>query len=108
MKINEVTEKFATPDYELSNQARQASKVAQMIKQKINSAPQMDDRDYNQLAELGAILTRLGTSFGPKSLKDVFNHMVQYTNDRNKEQKPKDQYPEMTPDRFKELIAMAK
>lgn len=107
MKINEVTEKFATPDYELSKQARAASKVAQKIKQKINSAPKMDDRDYNQLAELGAVLSRLGASFGPKSMKDVYNHMVQYTNDRNAEQKPKDKYPEMTPDRFKQLISMA-
>lgn len=108
MKINEVTEKFATPDYELSDKARQAAKVAQMIKQKINSAPKMDDRDYNSLAELGAILSRLGTSFGPKSMKDIYQHMVQYTNDRNAEAKPKDKYPDMTPERFKELIAMAK
>ena len=108
MKINEITEKFATPDYELSDKARQAAKVAQMIKRKINSAPKMDDRDYNSLAELGAVLSRLGTNFGPKSMQDIYKHMVQYTNDRNKEQKPKDKYPEMTPDRFKELIAMAK
>lgn len=109
MKINEViTEKFATPDYEISDKARQAAKVAQMIKRKINSGEPMEDTDYNQLAELGAVLSRLGTSFGPKSMKDVYAHMVQFTNDRNAEAKPKDRYPEMTPDRFKELIAMAR
>lgn len=108
MKINEITEKFAMPDYELDDKARQAAKVAQMIKRKINSGEEMDDRDYNQLAELGAILSRLGTNFGPKSMKDVFAHMKQYTDERNAEQKPKDRYPEMTPDRFKELIAMAR
>jgi hypothetical protein len=41
MKINEITENFATPDYEISDQARQATKVAQMIKRKINSGEQM-------------------------------------------------------------------
>jgi hypothetical protein len=40
-------------------------------------------------------------------MKDVFAHMVQFTNDRNAEQKPSDQYPRMTPDRFKELLALA-
>jgi hypothetical protein len=49
MKINEViTEKFATPDYEISDKARQAAKVAQMIKRKINSGESMDDGHYNQ------------------------------------------------------------
>ena len=109
MKINEViVEKFTAPNYELDDKSRQAAKVAQMIKRKINSGEPMNDRDYNQMAELGAVLSRLGTSFGPKSIKDVFAHMVQFTNDRNAEQKPKDRYPEMTPDRFKQLIAMAK
>lgn len=108
MKINEITEKFATPDYEISDQARQATKVAQMIKRKVNSGEQMDDRDHNQMAELGTVLSRLGTSFGPKSMKDVMAHMVQYTNDRNQEQKPKDRYPEFNVERFKQLIAMAK
>jgi hypothetical protein len=41
-------------------------------------------------------------------MKDVYAHMVQFTNDRNAEQKQKDRYPKMTPDRFKELVAMAR
>ena len=94
-----------TPTHELSDLARKATSIAQKIKRKINSGEQMDDRDYNQMAELGAILSRFGTSFGPKSMKDVMAHMVQYTNDRNEEGHG---YPEFNPDRFKELIAMAK
>jgi hypothetical protein len=93
------------PTHELDDTARKATSIAQKIKRKINSGEQMDDRDYNQMAELGAILSRFGTSFGPKSMKDVMAHMVQYTNDRNQEGHG---YPEFNPDRFKELIAMAK
>lgn len=109
MKINEiiVEREFKAPDHEMSPLAKTAARVAQKIKTKINSGAEMDDRDYNQLAELGSILSRLGTSFGPKTMKDVFAHMVQFTNDRNAENKPKDHYPEMTADRFKELLAMA-
>jgi hypothetical protein len=94
-----------TPTHELSDLARKATSIAQKIKRKINSGEQMDDRDYNQMAELGAILSRFGTSFGPKSMKDVMTHMVQYTDDRNQEGHG---YPEFNPDRFKQLIAMAK
>lgn len=108
MKINEITEKFTAPNYELDDTARKATAMAQKIKRKINSGEQMDDRDYNQLAELGAILSRLGTSFGPKSMKDVFMHMKQYTDDRNAEQKPKDRYPSFDLERFKQLLAMAR
>ena len=96
---------FQAPTHELSDLARKATSIAQKIKRKINSGEQMDDRDYNQMAELGAILSRFGTSFGPKSMKDVMAHMVQYTDDRNQEGHG---YPEFNPDRFKELIAMAK
>lgn len=105
MKKNEiiVEREFKAPDHEMSPLAKTAAAVAQ----KINSGEPMEDRDYNQLAELGAILSRVGTSFDPKSMKDVFAHMVQFTNDRNAEQKPSDQYPRMTPDRFKELLALA-
>lgn len=109
MKINQIiTEREVNaPNHELSKLSKTASSVAQKIKRKINSGEQMDDRDYNQLAELGSVLTRVGASFGPKTLKDVFMHMKQYTDDRNAEAKPKDKYPEMTPDRFKELLSMA-
>ena len=109
MKINEIIleREFKAPDHELSQLSRTASAVAQKIKRKINSGEPMEDRDYNQLAELGAVLSRVGASFGPKTMKDVFAHMVQFTNDRNAEAKPKDQYPRMTPDRFKELLALA-
>jgi Zn-dependent oligopeptidase len=93
------------PNHELSDMSRQASRIAQMIKRKINSGEQMDDRDYNQLAELGSVLSRLGASFGPKSMKDVMAHMKQYTNDRNEEGH---NYPEFNTNRFKELLAMAK
>ena len=93
------------PSHEMSDIARKAASMAQIIKRKINSGEEMDDRDYNQMAELGAVLSRVGTSFGPKSMKDVMAHMVQYTNDRNEEGHG---YPEMNLDRFKELIAMAK
>ncbi len=94
-----------SPSHEISDVARKATQIAQMIKKKINSGDQMDDRDYNQMAELGTILSRLGTSFGPKTMKDVLNHMIEYTEDRNQEG---NKYPEFTVDRFKELIAMAK
>jgi Zn-dependent oligopeptidase len=93
------------PSHELSDMSRQASRVAQMIKRKINSGEQMDDRDYNQLAELGSVLSRLGASFGPKSMKDVMAHMKQYTDERNQEGH---KYPEFDTNRFKELLAMAK
>jgi hypothetical protein len=93
------------PTHELSDTARKATAMAQKIKRKINSGDQMDDRDYNQMAELGAVLSRLGTSFGPKSMKDVLNHMIEYTDERNEEGH---NYPEFNVDRFKELIAMAK
>jgi hypothetical protein len=94
-----------SPSHELSDMSRQASRIAQMIKRKINSGEQMDDRDYNQLAELGSVLSRLGASFGPKSMKDVMAHMKQYTDDRNEEGH---NYPEFNTNRFKELLAMAK
>jgi hypothetical protein len=92
------------PTGEMDQTARKAMAVAQKIKRKINSGEQMDDRDYNQMAELGAVLSRLGTNFGPKSMKDVMAHMVQYTNDRNEEGHG---YPEFDINRMKELIAMA-
>jgi hypothetical protein len=94
-----------TPTHELDDTARKAMNIAQMIKRKINSGEKMDDMDYNQMAELGHVLSRFGTNFGPKSMKDVMNHMVQYTNDRNEYGTG---YPEFNVDRFKELIAMAK
>jgi len=93
------------PTHELDQTARQATAVAQKIKRKINSGEQMDDRDYNQMAELGHVLSRYGAKFGPKSMKDVMNHMKQYTDDRNQEGHG---YPEFDVNRFKELIAMAK
>jgi hypothetical protein len=96
---------YQAPNHEISDTARRATKIAQMIKKKINSGDQMDDRDYNQMAELGTVLSRLGTSFGPKTMKDVLNHMIEYTEDRNQEG---NKYPEFNVDRFKELIAMAK
>ena len=92
-------------NFELSDLARKATSLAQVIKRKINSGDQMDDRDYNQMAELGTVLSRVGTDFGPKSMKDVLNHMIEYTDDRNQEGHD---YPEMNIDRFKELISMAK
>lgn len=96
---------FKAPTHELSDLSRKASSMAQIIKRKINSGEQMDDRDYNQMAELGAVLSRVGAKFGPKSMKDVMAHMIQYTNDRNEEGHG---YPEFNVDRFKELLSMAK
>jgi len=93
------------PSHEMSDVARKAASMAQVIKRKINSGDEMDDRDYNQMAELGAVLSRVGTDFGPKSMKDVLAHMVDYTDERNREGH---KYPEMNVDRFKELLAMAK
>ena len=93
------------PTHELSDVARQATRMAQKIKRKINSGEPMEDRDYNQLAELGAILSKFGASYGPTSMKDVMNHMKQYTDDRNQEGH---KYPEFDVNRFKELISMAK
>jgi hypothetical protein len=92
------------PTHELSDTARKATSMAQKIKRKINSGEQMNDLDYNQMAELGTTLSRVGASFGPKSMKDVLKHMQDYTNERNQEG---NKYPEFTVDRFKELIAMA-
>ena len=96
---------FKAPTHELDDTARKAMNIAQIIKRKINSGEQMDDRDYNQMAELGAVLSRFGTSFGPKTMKDVMAHMVQYTDDRNQEGHG---YPEFNVERFKELLAMAR
>lgn len=96
---------YQAPTHELDDTARKAMTVAQKIKRKINSGEPMDDRDYNQMAELGAILSKFGTNFGPKSMKDVMAHMVQYTDDRNQEGHG---YLEFNAERFKELIAMAK
>jgi hypothetical protein len=93
------------PTHELSDVARQATRMAQKIKRKINSGEQMEDRDYNQLAELGAILSKFGASYGPRSMKDVMTHMKQYTDDRNQEGHG---YPEFDVNRFKELISMTK
>ena len=103
--VNYKEAEYQAPTHELDDTARKAMNIAQKIKRKINSGEQMDDRDYNQMAELGAILSRFGTSFGPKSMKDVMGHMVQFTNDRNEEGHG---YPEFNVDRFKELIAMAR
>jgi hypothetical protein len=103
--VNYKEAEVQAPNHELSDLARKTASIAQIIKRKINSGEQMDDRDYNQMAELGAILSRFGTSFGPKSMKDIMAHMVQYTNDRNEEGHG---YPEFNVDRFKELMAMAK
>lgn len=96
---------FKAPTHELDDTARKAMNIAQMIKRKINSGEKMDDMDYNQMAELGHVLSRFGTNFGPQSMKDVFNHMKQYTDDRNEYGTG---YPEFNVERFKELIAMAK
>jgi hypothetical protein len=93
------------PTHELSDVARQATRMAQKIKRKINSGEPMEDRDYNQLAELGAVLSKFGASYGPTSMKDVMTHMKQYTDDRNQEGHG---YPEFDVNRFKELISMAK
>ena len=87
---------------EISPEARQAARMAQKIKQYINDPEKSaatDDVDYNQMAELGAQLSKLGTDFGPKSLKDVLAAMQEYTSDRGQEP--------FTVDRFKELMAMA-
>ena len=102
-KTNEA--EVQVPNHEMGNVARKAASMAQVIKRKINSGEEMDDRDYNQMAELGTTLSRVGTNFGPKSMKDVLNHMIEYTDDRNQEGH---EYPEFTVDRFKELLAMAK
>jgi Zn-dependent oligopeptidase len=106
MKIFEVTKaEYQVPSHELDDKTRQATAMAQKIRRKINSGEQMDDMDYNQLAELGAVLSRFGVRFGPRTMKDVFNHMIQYTNDRNAEG---NKYPEFTLDRFKQLVSMAR
>jgi hypothetical protein len=92
------------PTHELSDMARKATSMAQKIKRKINSGEPMEDRDYNQLAELGAVLSKFGASYGPRSMKDVMNHMKQYTDERNEEGH---KYPEFDVNRFKTLISMA-
>ena len=103
--VNYKEAEVQTPSHELDDTARKATNIAQMIKRKINSGEKMDDMDYNQMAELGHVLSRFGTNFGPQSMKDVFNHMKQYTDDRNEYGTG---YPEFNVDRFKELLAMAK
>ena len=95
---------FRAPSSEIDDTARKAMAVVRKIRRKINSGDTMDDRDYNQMAELGNVLSRLGTSFGPRTMKDVMNHMVQYTDDRNEEGH---NYPKFDFNRFKELVSMA-
>jgi len=87
---------------EIKPEHRQALKMAQKIRAYINDpgkSAATDDVVYNQMAELGTLLSKVGADFGPKSLTDVLKLMQQYAADRNQE--------EFTVDRFKELISMA-
>jgi hypothetical protein len=122
MKINEVTERDVDSNFELTPQQRAASKMAQKLKRRIDGSDKggqmLNDVDYVQLSRLAELLNKMGSgAFEFSTVKDVYDEMVLNTKIRNKgtdddgvpfNKKSKDHEPEMTPDRFKELLAMAK
>lgn len=122
MKINEITERDVDSNFELSQLARQASDRAQKLRSVIvrvdSGQIKMDDGTYVQLSRLAELLNKMGSGANEFStIKDVYDEMVHNTRIRNKgtdddgvqfNKKTKDHEPEMTMDRFKELLAMAR
>lgn len=122
MKINEITERDVDSNFELSQQQRSASKMARKLKRRIDMSDSggkmLNDVDYVQLSRLAELLNKMGPGANEFStIKDVYDEMVHNTRIRNKgtdddgvqfNKKTKDHEPEMTMDRFKELLAMAR
>ena len=74
MKINEVTTREA--DYENSEQARKLASLGRTLmdisaKMPMKGASDEEIGKSNKMSSLGDALTRWGTSFGPKSVKDL-------------------------------------
>lgn len=122
MKINEITERDVDSNFELSQQQRSASAMARKLKRRIDMSDKggkmLNDVDYVQLSRLAELLNKMGSGANEFStIKDVYDEMVHNTRIRNKgtdddgipfNKKSKDHEPEMTMDRFKELLAMAR
>ena len=122
MKINEITERDVDSNFELSQQQKAASKMARKLKRRIDMSDSggkmLNDVDYAQLSRLAELLNKMGSGANEFStIKDVYDEMVHNTRIRNKgtdddgvqfNKKTKDHEPEMTMDRFKELLAMAR
>ena len=122
MKINEITERDIDSNFELTQQQRSASTMARKLKRRIDMSDRggkmLNDVDYVQLSRLAELLNKMGSGANEFStIKDVYDEMVHNTRIRNKgtdddgvqfNKKTKDHEPEMTMDRFKELLAMAR
>ena len=122
MKINEITERDVDSNFELSQQQRSASAMARKLKRRIDMSDKggkmLNDVDYVQLSRLAELLNKMGSGANEFStIKDVYDEMVHNTRIRNKgvdddgipfNKKSKDHEPEITMDRFKELLAMAR
>ena len=122
MKINEITERDVDSNFELSQQQKAASKMARKLKRRIDMSDSggkmLNDVDYAQLSRLAELLNKMGKgAYEFSTIKDVYDEMVHNTRIRNKgtdddgvqfNKKTKDHEPEMTMDRFKELLAMAR
>jgi len=122
MKIDEITERDIDSNFELTKQQRSASTMARKLKRRIDMSDKggkmLNDVDYVQLSRLAELLNKMGSGANEFStIKDVYDEMVLNTRIRNKgvddnntpfNKKSKDHEPEMTVDRFKELLAMAR
>jgi hypothetical protein len=122
MKINEVTERDVDSNFELTPQQRAASEVARKLKRRIDGSDKggqmLNDVDYVQLSRLAELLNKMGKgAYEFSTIKDVYDEMVLNTKIRNKgtdddgvpfNKKSKDHEPEMTVDRFNQLLGMAK
>lgn len=76
MKINEVTE--AGPDYETNPQHKKLANIGRALMNHSETASMKGKNDsqirmFNQMSSLGNALTKFGTSFGPKNIKDVMD-----------------------------------
>ena len=74
MKINEITAREA--DYENSDQARKLAALGRTMmdisaNMPMKGASDADIEKSNKMSSLGDALTRWGTSFGPKNVKDL-------------------------------------
>ena len=122
MKINEITERDVDSNFELTSQQKAASDMARKLKRRIDmsdsGSKMLNDVDYAQLSRLAELLNKMGKgAYEFSTIKDVYDEMVHNTHIRNRgtaddgvpfNKKSKDHEPEMTIDRFKELLAMAR
>jgi|TARA_R110000868_G_scaffold312552_1_gene573524 hypothetical protein len=117
-----LAERDIDDNFELSAQQKAASEMARKLKRRIDMSDKggamLNDVDYVQLSRLAELLNKMGSgAYEFSTIKDVYDEMVHNTKIRNKgtdddgvqfNKKSKDQEPEMTVDRFKELLAMGK